>query len=237
MTTDNTNPSYPVTFEVDYPEKQSRLKALFRFILIIPVMLWIYSFEFMHFVNEIIAYFNLYVVTNKLTGLEGLEALNFMDAHHIKPAIISLGITVAVPVILLILFRKKYPQWIFTFNTGYFAFSQRLAAYFWCLTDTYPNSDQESSVRLHIDYPQTGQLLRFMPFVKWILAIPHYFCLIALFVCLVVLGILSWIAVVFTGKYPKGMHDFNVGVLRWSIRVVCYMALLTTDKYPPFSLK
>jgi hypothetical protein len=75
-----------------------------------------------------------------------------------------------------------------------------------------------------------------MPLVKWFLAIPHWVVLgflgIAAWVCLII----AWFAILFTGRYPKGLFDFVVGVMRWSFRVEAYALLMITDKYPPFSL-
>jgi hypothetical protein len=105
------------------------------------------------------------------------------------------------------------------------------------MDDTYPSTDEEQSVRLDFPYPDAREgLTRWMPLVKWFLAIPHYIVLfflsIAAFVCIVI----AWFAILFTGRYPRGLFDFVEGVFRWWTRVVAYAFVLVTDEYPPFSL-
>jgi hypothetical protein len=142
-----------------------------------------------------------------------------------------------LPVLLMILFRKKYPRWWFDWNLALTRFSARVGAYLALLTDVYPSTDEEQAVHIDIPYPDAPRdLSRGLPLVKWFLAIPHYIVLffisIAAFVCVVV----AWFAILFTGRYPAGLFDFVVGVYRWSLRVAAYAFLLTTDQYPPFSL-
>ena len=117
------------------------------------------------------------------------------------------------------------------------SFSTRVFAYFALLRDEYPSTDEEQSVHLDILYPDVKEdLNRWLPLVKWLLAIPHYFVLIFLGIVSIVLIIIAWFAILFTGRYPKEMFDFVVGVERWSLRVGAYAFLLVTDKYPPFRL-
>ena len=75
-----------------------------------------------------------------------------------------------------------------------------------------------------------------MPLVKWFLAIPHYFVLIFLFIGAFFAVIAAWFAILFTGRYPRGIFDYLVGVGRWQNRVVAYAGILVTDQYPPFRL-
>jgi hypothetical protein len=229
--------SYPVTFDIDYPEKQSRWKAFFRFLLVIPVALWLSSFKFYFFLVQLFNYFNVVSIVKKLTGLDYTHAIDLLHAHKLEPQMISTFVLVIFPVVLMILFRKKYPQWLFAFNVGAFGMMQRMLAYMFCMTTQYPSSDENQSVHLNITYPEVGKLNRFLPFVKWILIIPHIVCLLVLLIGALAVAIIAWVAILFTGKFPKGMFDFVVGVLRWSVRVSCYASLLTTDVYPPFSLK
>ncbi len=72
--------------------------------------------------------------------------------------------------------------------------------------------------------------------VKWFLAIPHYIVLLFLGIAAIVSIVIAWFAILFTGRYPRGLFDFVVGVFRWCLRVVAYVFLLTTDRYPPYSL-
>jgi len=141
-----------------------------------------------------------------------------------------------LPVLLMILFRQKYPRWWFDFNVQYQRFSTRVSAYVSLLTDEYPSTDEEQGVHLEIDYPDASQLNRWMPLVKWILAIPHYVVLFVLLIIAAILFVLGWFVILLTGTFPRGFHNFIVGVNRWSLRVTAYAFLLTTDEYPPFSL-
>ncbi len=81
-----------------------------------------------------------------------------------------------------------------------------------------------------------GDLNRWLPLVKWLLAIPHYIVLAFLYIGAFFATIGAWFAILFTGRYPRGIFDYNEGVFRWSIRVEAYVAILATDKYPPFRL-
>ena len=140
--------------------------------------------------------------------------------------------------LLLILFRKKYPRWWFDFARELTRFGTRISACFVLLTDAYPSTTDEQSVHLEIDYPDVERdLNRWMPLVKWLLAIPHYIVLCVLFIGAVFAVIIAWFAILFTGRYPRGLFDYVVGVMRWSLRVQAYSSLLVTDQYPPFSLR
>ena len=140
------------------------------------------------------------------------------------------------PIILMVLFRQKYPRWWFDFNLEVIKFSTRVGAYVLLLTDKYPSTDEEQSIHLTLDYPAQGELNRWLPLIKWILAIPHYIVLSVLLTVEIVLVLVGWVVILITGKLPEGIHKFLVGVRRWSLRVQTYAFLLTTDEYPPFSL-
>ena len=138
---------------------------------------------------------------------------------------------------LMILFRKKYPKWMFDFQLEMLRFNARVSAYISLLTDEYPSSDEEQSVHLDVAYPDAeSELNRFLPLIKWLLAIPHYIVLLILYIIVILVTIVAWFAIIITGKYPQGMFNFVVGVERWGYRVVAYALLLTTDRYPPFRL-
>ena len=140
--------------------------------------------------------------------------------------------------LLLVLFRRKYPRWWFDFNLEYSRFTTRVVAYFALMSDTYPSTDEEQFVRLELDYPDAERdLNRWLPLVKWILAIPHLFLLIFLSIGAFLATVVAWFAILFTGRYPRAIFDYVEGVLRWWLRVEAYAILLTTDEYPPFALK
>lgn len=139
---------------------------------------------------------------------------------------------------LMIVIRQKYPKWWFDFALEFNRFSYRVMAYLFLLTDKYPSTVDEQSVRLDIKYPDVKKdLNRYLPLVKWLLALPHYIVLVFLAFAMLLVTIVAWFAILFTGKYPRTLFDFVVGVGRWGARVSAYAFLLTTDKYPPFSLK
>ena len=139
---------------------------------------------------------------------------------------------------LMIVFRRRYPRWWFDFSRELARFGGRVGAYLLLLTDQYPSTVEEQSVHLEIDYPDVERdLNRWLPLVKWLLAIPHYVVLLFLFVVVFIAAILAWFAILVTGNYPKAIFDFIVGVGRWGLRVEAYAFLLVTDRYPPFSLR
>jgi hypothetical protein len=138
----------------------------------------------------------------------------------------------------MILFRHRYPRWWFDFSRELTRFGARVSAYIALLTDRYPSTVEEQAVHLDIDYPNVEtELNRWMPLVKWFLAIPHYIVLAFLAVGAVFAVIIAWFAILFTGHYPKSLFDYVVGVARWGLRVNAYAFLLVTDRYPPFSLQ
>jgi Domain of unknown function (DUF4389) len=149
----------------------------------------------------------------------------------------SAGFLLFLPVLALLVVRHKYPRWWFDFNLQLTRLEARIYSYVFLLRDEYPSADDEQAVHLDIVYPDAkNELNRWLPLVKWILAIPHYIVLAFLQIAVVVVVIVAWFAILFTGRYPQGIHDFVVGVLRWALRVAAYAFLLVTDRYPPFSL-
>jgi hypothetical protein len=139
--------------------------------------------------------------------------------------------------LLMILFRLKYPKWWFDWNLELQRFSNRVGIYLALMDDQYPSTDEHQSVHLDYRYPDApNELNRFLPLVKWFLAIPHYIVLFFLDIGAFVLVIVAWFAILFTGSYPRGMFDFVEGVIRWHNRVIGYALILITDQYPPFRL-
>jgi hypothetical protein len=202
--------SYPVQFDVDFPSRPlNRLSTAFRFIVALPIVVL-------------------------LTMLSG-EA--FRDGNHERNSLVIGGAAVFLPLILMIVFRQKYPRWWFDWNLNLLRFSSRVTAYLALLDDRYPSTDEDQSVHLDFPYPDARQLNRWLPLVKWFLVIPHYVVLVFLGLAAVVAVIAAWFAILFTGTYPRGLFDFVVGVLRWGTRVNGYAFALVTDQYPPFSLR
>ncbi len=206
---------YPVQLEIDYQETSNRLSVLLRIILIIPIAMVIGA------VGGASAWF---------TG--NVDADTFIAANFVP--FIAGGWLFLGP-LLMILFRKKYPKWWFDWNLALARFEARVTAFFLLLRDEYPSTDEEQAVHLTIEYPNAEtDLNRFLPIVKWLLAIPHYVCLIVLGILAIFVTILAWFIILVIGRYPRGLFDFVVGVNRWGTRVGAYMWLLTTDRYPPF---
>ncbi len=203
---------YPASLSVDYPDRQlDRLSSFFRIIAIIPIA----------------------IILGLLSG--GSNSGSEGDKWAMQWAS---GGLIFLPVLLMILFRQKYPRWWFDWNLALSRFSLRVTAYLGLLRDEYPSTDEEQSVHVEIAYPDAKQgLNRWMPLIKWFLAIPHYLVLAFLAIGAVFSVIVAWFAILFTGRYPRGLFDFVVGVLRWGLRVSAYAFLLTTDRYPPFSLQ
>ncbi len=143
-----------------------------------------------------------------------------------------------LPPLLMIVFRQKYPRWWFDWNIELLRFSNRVWAYVALMDDRYPSTDEHQSVRLDFDYPDAERgLNRWLPLVKWLLAIPHYIVLVALWIGAVLAVIAAWFAILFTGRYPRGLFDYVEGVIRWHNRVAGYAWILVTDRYPPFRLR
>ncbi len=143
-----------------------------------------------------------------------------------------------VAIALMIAVRVLYPRWWFDFARELTRFSARIGAYFALLTDRFPSTVDEQSVHLELDYPDVkADLNRWLPLVKWFLAIPHYVVLAFLYIGAIIAIVIAWFAILITGRYPKPLFDYVVGVSRWSLRVSAYAFLLVTDRYPPFSLQ
>lgn len=141
------------------------------------------------------------------------------------------------PVLLMLVFRQKYPRWWFDFMLAVTRFSVRVTAYMFLMSDEYPSTDEEQYAHVEVDYPDVMTLHRLLPLVKWFLAIPHYIALLFLGIGALLGGIWAWFVILFTGRYPRAVFDYIEGVFRWALRVEAYSTLLVTDRYPPFELR
>ena len=207
-------PGYPVGLSVDYPDRPlNRLTTFFRAFTVIPIAI-------------------------VLGALSGGSDLTWSSGGDRAQSAGATGVGVLFfATLLMIVFRQKYPRWWFDWNLNLLRFANRVAVYALLLDDTYPSTDEAQAVHLDFPYPDAqNDLNRWLPLVKWLLAIPHYvvlfFLAIAAFVCVVI----AWFAILFTGRYPRALFDFVVGVARWHNRVIGYAFTLVTDQYPPFSL-
>ncbi len=203
--------AYPVSLSIDYPDRNlNRLTTFFRIFTAIPIFIIIV------------------LLSSAQSGGDGSGGWAYRYA--------AAGLVV-LPIVLMLLFRQKYPRWWFDWNVALIKFSTRFWAYLALLRDEYPSTDEDQAVHIEIPYPDAkNELNRWLPLVKWFLAIPHYIVLFFLGIAAIVSIVIAWFAILFTGRYPKDLFDFVVGVFRWSLRVAAYAFLLTTDRYPPFAL-
>lgn len=209
------NDSYAASLTIEYPGKLDRFTTFFRVLWVIPIL----------------------IIIGLLTASGGESAATEAGKQTSSGGGgIAGGLFAATA--LMIVFREKYPRWWFDFALELTRFSTRVGAYLFLLTDKYPSTTDKQSVKLDITYPDTQKdLNRWLPLVKWFLAIPHYVVLVVLVFVVILATIIAWFSILFTGRYPKELFDFAVGVGRWSLRVSAYAFLLVTDKYPPFTLK
>jgi hypothetical protein len=208
----NTDTAYPVKLTIDYPDRPlNKLSTFFRLFAAIPIFI--------------------------ILGL--LPGMYFIANSHGHPEYYRFGSSAFVffPLVLMILFQQKYPRWWFDWNLSLVKFVVRVKAYLLLLRDEYPSTDEEQAIHIDIQYPNAQtDLNRWLPLIKWFLAIPHFVVLAFLAIAVVICVIIAWFAILFTGRYPRSLFDFIVGVFRWGLRVCSYAILLVTDKYPPFSL-
>ncbi|NUN10493.1 MAG: DUF4389 domain-containing protein [Ignavibacteriaceae bacterium] len=201
---------YPAKLEIDYPEKLNRWKTFFRVFLAFPVLF-------------------LFVL---LAG--GFDYYDYGD----KVKYLSTAGLLYAATLLMLLFRHKYPRWWFDWNFNLTKFGIRVFAYCCLLRDEYPSTDEDQAVHAELKYPDAKQeLSRWLPLVKWFLALPHYFLLAILFLGIFFAVFIAWWAILFTGRYPRPLFNYITGTFRWAFRVDAYAFILTTDKYPPFGFK
>ena len=203
---------FPIQFSVDYPDRSlNRLSTAFRILIAIPILI-------------------------VLASVSGSEVWRYGEEAG-SGAVAAGGGFLFLGPLLLILFRQKYPRWWYDFNLELARFSNRVGVYLALMDDRYPSTDEAQAVHLEMPYPDAARdLNRWLPLVKWLLAIPHYIVLFFLLIALFFTVLISWFAILFTGRYPDGLFSFAEGVIRWTNRVGAYAFLLITDKYPPFSL-
>ena len=202
--------SYPVQFDVDYPARPlNRLTTAFRIFVAIPILVIIATLP--------------------------TESFHTSDKTSMYQTAVGGGM-VFTSLVLMIVFRQKYPRWWFDWNLNILRFSNRVSAYLFLLDDHYPSTDEEQAVHLELPYPDAHLLNRWLPLIKWFLAIPHYFVLFFLVCGALIIAIVAWFAILFTGTYPRSLFDYIVGVFRWGNRVNGYAFALVTDQYPPFRL-
>jgi hypothetical protein len=206
-------PAYPVNLSVEYPDRPlDRLSTAFRIFVAIPIM----------------------IVLGAVSGTTWSYYSSSGTVHVVAGA----GGLLFLGPLLMILFRQKYPRWWFDWNLELQRFTNRVLVYVLLMDDRYPSTDQEQGLRLEYVYPDVPrELNRFLPLVKWLLAIPHFIVLAFLWIAVFFVVIVAWFAILFTGRYPRGIFDFVEGVVRWGQRVVAYAFTLVTDRYPPFSLR
>jgi hypothetical protein len=205
---------YPARLEIDYPDQHDRVTTLFRVFLVIPIAI---------------------VIGALTTG--ATETVYNQSGQVVRDSSGGISTGLFLATLLMILFARRYPRWWFDFALELARFGTRIGAYVALLTDQYPSTVEEQSVHLQIDYPDVERdLNQWLPLVKWLLAIPHFIVLAVLSVVAFFAVVIAWFTILFTGRYPRGLFDFVVGVARWWLRVQAYASLLVTDRYPPFSL-
>lgn len=202
--------TYPANLKIDYPVVVDKTTTLLRIFTVIPIAI--------------------------VLGTVGGGFYQFTTAQGVGAAFGGGGI-LFIPTLIMILFREKYPRWWFDWNLNLTKFTLRVFSYLILLRHEYPSTDEDQAVHVELRYPEVKtELTRWMPLVKWFLAIPHYFVLFFLGIAVFILTVVAWFTILFKDEYPEGFFDFIVGVERWALRVQAYSFLLITDKYPPFSL-
>jgi hypothetical protein len=205
-------PGYPLEFDVEYPDRPlARLSSALRIFWLIPIAI--------------------------VLGFVSHTTFSVSAGDQYAGVVSAGGLLLAGPLVM-ILFRQKYPRWWFDWNRELLRFTNRVYAYGALMSDVYPSTDEQQYVRLELAYPNARQELnRWLPLVKWLLAIPHYIVLFFLSIGAFFAVVFAWFAILFTGRYPRGLFDFVAGVMRWGNRVTAYAFILTTDRYPPFELR
>ena len=203
--------THPVEFDVEYPDRKlNRLTSALRIFTALPIVI-------------------------VLAAIGGVTVAS--TGADTTTVVASGSGLLFLPPLLMIVFRGKYPRWWYDFSVELLRFQNRVGVYVALMDDRYPATDERQSVRLEAPYPDVARLNRGLPLVKWLLAIPHYIVLAVLYIGAVLGVVMAWFAILFTGRFPRGIFDYLVGVGRWSNRVTAYAFILVTDEYPPFRLR
>lgn len=205
--------SHPVSFAVEYPDRPlNRLTSALRIFTIVPIAI-------------------------VLASIGGYTAEWGAGASGTRTIAIGGTGLLFLPPLLMIVFRQRYPRWWYDWNLALLRFANRVGVYAALMDDRYPSTEDEQAVKLELPYPDAREgLNRWLPLVKWLLALPHYIVLSLLYVGAFLAVIGAWFAIVFTGRYPAGIFRYVEGVIRWHNRVIGYALVLVTDRYPPFRL-
>ena len=232
--------NYPARLSIEYKEKFGRLSTFFRGIIAIPIAFisggLSYGMAALNMYSMVAPFLILMCLI--MASMAPIAGKGLWPAWYplLMVLYIPLYLTLS-PLVLMILFRKKYPKWWYDWAVNLTQFLFRVHAFMLLLTDRYPSTDDEQLVHVEIDYPDAEkELARGLPLVKWILVIPHYIALFFVGIALWITTLIAWFAILFTSHYPRALFNFASGYLRWCLRVWTYTVLLTTDKYPPFSL-
>ena len=209
-------PAGALRLSIDYPDRAlNRLSSALRIFAVIPIA----------------------IVLGAIGGYSAQWGGSGGDARASTIVVGGTGL-LFLPPLLMIVFRQKYPRWWFDFNLQLLRFANRVGIYLALMDDRYPSTDEQQAVHLDFPYPDAQHdLNRWLPIVKWLLAIPHYIVLFFLYIGVFVAAIIAWFAILITGRYPRGVFDYIEGVIRWHDRVVGYALILVTDDYPPFRLR
>jgi len=186
--------------------ERNRTSALFRLILVVPIAIFVAAF------------------TPSVAGLDSGD-MNSLNAGFF-----------ALPVALAIVFRQVYPSYLLSFNEALLSLQTRVNAYVCLLTDEYPSIEDNDVVSVTFPEVDAKALNRWLPLVKWFLAIPLYVVgIVYIFYGLFLTGC-AWISILFSGNFPEFCAEGIVGVIAYWNRVVGYALVLVTDEYPTFSL-
>jgi hypothetical protein len=245
----NGTTEYPIKLSIDYPDRPlNRLTSFFRVFTIIPIgIIAVIMMQTLPFLQSSTSYgtnsqeINDFFARYFASGAEVTDIIAlFVAAAFLAPIVMFIVGFIANlfnPIVLMLVFRRKYPKWWFDYYVMLIKFITRVGSYFSLLSDVYPSTDEDQNVHIDVPYPNAGKdLSPGLPLIKWFLAIPHYIVLAFLALAACVCYVIIWLSILFTGRVPRSLFDFIVGFFRWDLRVSAYAYFQFTDKYPPFSL-